>query len=115
MNLTWFNAALAEFARSVQASVTRRTVLVLDNAGWHRSEKVVVPEGIHLLFLPPYSPELQPAERLWKVVEEALVNRRFETLDDLEHVLVHRCQTLMIRTEAIYGRTHSHWEPSAEL
>jgi transposase len=38
--------------------------LVVDRARWHTSEKVVVPEGIFLEYLPPYSPELQPAERL---------------------------------------------------
>jgi hypothetical protein len=61
VNVDWFNAALAEFAKATGASTTHRIVLILDNAGWHRCEKVVVPEGIHLLFLPPYSPELQPA------------------------------------------------------
>jgi|GEM_PF-5184185 len=43
----------------------KQILLVIDGAGWHRSEQVVVPNGIHLLLLPPYSPELQPAERLW--------------------------------------------------
>ena len=41
-----------------------------DNAGWHRSKKVIIPKGIEIEFLPPYSPELQPAERLWQLVDE---------------------------------------------
>ena len=45
------------------------------------------PEGIHLLFVPPYSP-VQAAERLWELVNEPLVNRSFDSLDDLENVLV---------------------------
>ncbi len=36
----------------------------------HRSKKVIIPEGMEIEFLPPYSPELQPAERLWKLVDE---------------------------------------------
>jgi transposase len=40
-------------------------VLILDNAGWHRSHELIVPENVTLLFLPPYSPELNPVERLW--------------------------------------------------
>lgn len=40
-------------------------VLVLDNAGWHVAKALQVPENITLLFLPPYSPELNPVERLW--------------------------------------------------
>lgn len=94
---------------SVGASTTHRIVLVLDNAGWHRSEKVVIPEGIHLLFLPPYSPELQPAERLWQLADQPLVNPSFDTLNELEDFLVHRCQTLTIITEQIRGRANFHW------
>src|SRR6266446_7750619 len=44
--------------------------LVLDQAGWHSSKELVVPEGIHLLFLPPHSPELQPCERLCPLSNE---------------------------------------------
>ncbi|MEM9509640.1 MAG: hypothetical protein AAGA16_18485 [Cyanobacteria bacterium P01_E01_bin.35] len=39
-------------------------MLVEDNAGWHRSQKAIIPEGIEIEFLPAYSPELQPAQRL---------------------------------------------------
>jgi transposase len=55
---------LAAFARQVGASPTKQIVLVLDRAGWHTSLRLRVPEHVHLLFLPPYSPELQPAEHL---------------------------------------------------
>ena len=44
------------------------------------SESVVVPQGIYLEPLPPYSPELQPAERLWQLSDEPLVNKSFDTL-----------------------------------
>ena len=60
-----FALVLAHFAQAVGAGSTRRILLVLDRAGWQTSQELVVPEGIHLLFLPPYSPELQPCERLW--------------------------------------------------
>ncbi|MGK7930681.1 MAG: transposase [Microcystaceae cyanobacterium] len=58
-----------------------------------------VPEGITVEFLPPYSPELQPAERLWTLVDEPLVNEYFETIDDIEEVLVQRCNILTETTE----------------
>ena len=57
-----FDALLASFARRTGAGRARHIVLVLDNAGWHGPEGLTVPEGITLVFLPPYSPELQPAE-----------------------------------------------------
>jgi hypothetical protein len=51
--------------------------VVLDRAGWHVSGRVEVPEGVRLVFLPPYSPELQPVERVWPLVNEAVANRYF--------------------------------------
>jgi transposase len=44
----------------------------VDRVGWPRSEKVVIPEGIYIEYLPPYSPEEQRAERLWSVADEPL-------------------------------------------
>lgn len=114
VNIAWFNAALAHFAKSVGAGPKRQVVLVLDGAGWHRSPKVVIPEGIHLHFLPPYSPELQPAERLWQLTDEPLVNRYFATLDALEDVLSQRCVTLAAMPEVIHKHTHFHWWRDAE-
>jgi transposase len=86
-----FTIALSHFAQAVGAGPTKRILLVLDRAGWHRSQELVVPEGIHLLFLPPYSPELQPCERLWPLTNEGIANRSFRTLDDLEEAQVQRC------------------------
>ena len=54
--------------------MSRIILLVLDNAGWHGPANLKVPDGIRLIHLPPYSPELQPAETLWSVVDEP---RRF--------------------------------------
>ena len=55
------------------------------------SEQLQVPEGIHLLPLPPYSPELQPAERLWVLVDEPLVNAAFKTITEVEELICQRC------------------------
>lgn len=80
-----------------------------DNAGWHRSQKVQIPSGIKVEFLPPYSPELQPAERLWKLVDEPLVNECFESLDEIEELLVKRCNVLSNMKEEIKNLTNYHW------
>lgn len=81
----------------------------MDGAGWHRSHKVEIPEGIHFEFLPPYSPELQPSERLWSLSDEPLVNRTFETLDELEETLARRYITLSAMPEVIREHTLFHW------
>jgi transposase len=105
------NLALAHFARAVGAGASKQVVLVLDRAGWHSSPQLVVPEGLHLLFLPPYSPELQPCERLWPLSNEGVANRSFPSLDDLEQAQVHLCQTLLIQSESIRAVTFFQWWP----
>ena len=69
-------------------------------------------DGIYLSLLPPYSPELQPAERLWNLTDEPLVNKSFETLNELEEVLIERCQILSTMTAQIKGITNHHWWPN---
>ena len=60
-------------------------VLVLDGAGWHKANDLVVPASMTLLFLPPYSPELMPMERLWLWMKEhELSNRVFEDEADID-------------------------------
>src|SRR3954465_3407562 len=79
----FFAALLALFAREAGAGRDRILVLELDNAGWHTAPNLAVPDGIRPVYLPPYSPELQPAEHLWPVLDEPLANRHFATLADL--------------------------------
>ncbi|NJK37733.1 MAG: IS630 family transposase, partial [Oscillatoriales cyanobacterium RM2_1_1] len=77
LNSEVFSRLLKKFAQHFELGPDKRVVLVLDQATFHTSEQVQIPEGIHLLFLPPKSPELQPAERLWPLTNEAVANRSF--------------------------------------
>ena len=83
------------------ASPTKQIVLVLDCAGWHTSVHLTVPDHVHLLFLPPYSPELQPAEHLWPLTNSVLVNRHFATIAEREDVQFARCAELQRHPEQI--------------
>lgn len=112
VNTAAMNVALAEFGRDVGAGTDKHILLVLDNAGWHASKDLVVPAGIELVYLPPATPELQPAERLWPFVREAVANRAFATLDHLQDALVERCMQLAAQTAVIHGATKYHWFPS---
>ena len=62
------NAHLAE----ISCCVTRSAIalLIVDGAGWHRSENLVVPNNIVLLKLPPYSPELNCVENVWEYMRD---------------------------------------------
>ena len=82
---------LEDFAYEFELGANKRVLLALEQAGWHISKDLKVPEGLELILLPSHSPELQPAERLWTVVDEPIANRSFETLDDLEEVLFSHC------------------------
>jgi DDE superfamily endonuclease len=112
VNTAAFSLALAAFAQEQGAGPDKRILLVLDQAGWHKSGDLVIPEGLYLLFLPSHSPELQPAERLWPLSNEPLANRVFSSLDELEDVQVARCRWLQAHPEMIRGRTSFHWWPS---
>jgi transposase len=105
----FFAALLAAFAQETGAGRERHIVLVLDNAGWHGPKGLAVPEGISLVFLPPYSPELQPAEHLWPLVDEAVANKHFVTLDALDAAVTTRCRRLDATT--IKPHTDFHWWP----
>jgi DDE superfamily endonuclease len=77
----FFEALLKTFAREAGADLHRTIILVLDNAGWHGEEGLNVPEGLWLVFLPPYTPELQPAETLWELFDDPLVNKHIATIE----------------------------------
>ena len=64
--------------------------MVVDRAGWHSSPRVAVSEGVRLIVLPPYRPELQPAERVWPVVNEAVANRYVQNLAEMMGVVAER-------------------------
>jgi transposase len=60
-------------------------VLVMDQAGWHKARALKVPDNITILYLPPYSPELNPVERLWSYLRSHYLSNR--VYDDYRHLL----------------------------
>lgn len=78
---------LAEIA--TQVAPGDHAVLLLDQAGWHRSGRLVVPNNITLVPLPPKCPELNPVENVWEFMRENwLSNRIFKSYED---ILDHCC------------------------
>jgi DDE superfamily endonuclease len=113
VNTALFTLALEQFAQAVGAGPNKQVLVALDQAGWHVAAGVRLPAGVHLEFLPAYSPELQPAERLWPLTNEGVANRLFATLDALEEALVERLGTLMAQPELVRAYTAYHWWPKA--
>ena len=74
-----------------------RIVMVIDGAGWHRSDALQAPDNIYLLRLPPYAPELNPMEHVWDELREKFFhNRAFDSLDALEDQLALALNTLQL-------------------
>jgi transposase len=64
-----------------------------------------------LLFLPPYSPELQPAEHLWPLTNTALVNRHLASIEELEELQLQRCRALQEQSALVRSTTLFPWWP----
>ncbi len=60
----------------------------MDGAGWHKSKNLIIPKNIQIVLLPPYCPELNPVERLWRYIKDNTIkNKVFETLTELENLV----------------------------
>ena len=76
------NRFLAELSQAVSPGA--HAVVLMDKAGWHTAGDLAVPENLSLVFLPPYSPELNPIERLWlHLRDNRLTHRVFRTTEEI--------------------------------
>lgn len=73
--------------------------MVLDNGAFHKAKRLKIPENIILIFLPPYSPELNPAEKVWWVLKQHFVIKTYKTLTALQEQL-----TFIIKKEISINR-----------
>jgi transposase len=64
-------------------------IVLIDNAGFHSTKDVELPENIALLPIPPYSPELNPAERVWQFLKDKISMKFFDNLKQIEENLDH--------------------------
>jgi len=62
-------------------------IIVLDNGAFHKAHKLRIPNNIALIFLPPYSPELNPAERIWEILKGNFTGNVFSTLNCLSNFI----------------------------
>ena len=62
-------------------------IIVLDNGAFHKSSSLVIPKNIALLFLPPYRPELNPAENIWAILKRMYTNKLHYTLNEVSQFI----------------------------
>ena len=81
-NTEAMNLHLAEIAATVAPAA--HAILLVDQAGWHLSTRLLVPANITIILLPPKCPELNPVENVWQFMRDNwLSNRIFKSYDDL--------------------------------
>jgi hypothetical protein len=71
-------------------------IIVLDNGAFHKAKCLKIPSNIKLLFLPPYSPELNPAEKIWKHVKRKFTNMFFNDLSDISKFFTEKVNEITI-------------------
>ena len=89
-NTDWTNAFLGELSKQFPDDYI---LLCGDRAGWHRYQTLVTPDNIELFYIPPYTPEMNPIEQIWKELRtRGFKNVLFSTLNKLEDKL---CNTIL--------------------
>lgn len=107
MNTETMSRFLANIARRYPKEFI---IMVLDGAPSHRGKELIVPENMYLLPLPPYSPELNPAELLWDDLrEKEFANRVFDSLPAATQQVRRGLQRMRHSPAAIQSLTGWDW------
>jgi len=88
-----------------------RIILCADNASWHVSSGLVIPENIVFLYLPPYSPQLNPVEHLWDYIREpkGFNNRIMNSIDDVIDMLADALHQIENEKDIIKSMCNFSW------
>jgi transposase len=82
----------------------------MDKAGWHTTKQLRLPQNIIVWFLPPYSPELNPVEMIWKHIRTKHFNNRiFDTLNDVEKQLSRSLKEVFVSIHETKQLTFYKW------
>jgi hypothetical protein len=85
-------------------------IMVLDGAGWHKAKRLPIPANMRLIPLPPWSPQLNPAEHVWDELREKwFINRQFTSMDQLEQQLIAGLAALEVDLPRIASLTGFDW------
>jgi transposase len=107
LSSAWFSLFLAHLAAQYPGE---RLVVALDNAGWHRSGKVVVPGTITLWFQPPHSPEVNVMEQVWQWMRGQHTRGMLFTTDaQLDEVLCGALDGLAHDPKRVKSLTNQQW------
>jgi transposase len=83
-NTDWFQSFLDELSLLDKDEFK---IVILDNGAFHKAKRLRIPDNMALLFLPPYSPELNPAEKIWQEMKRRLCMKVFKSIQELQNQL----------------------------
>jgi len=109
VNIPAMQIALESFADQANPQNEKLIILLVDRAGWHVSSKLKVPKNIIMYPIPAYTPRLNPTECIWPLLRESLANKPLNDLDELENILVKRCNWLMNNPQIVKGAAGFKW------
>ena len=104
-NTAWMN----EFLRLLSEKYSEyKIIIICDGAAWHKSKGLIIPENIELAYIPPYTPEMNPIEQIWRELRTAgFKNQCFKTLNDVVERL---CDTITtLSADTVFSITHRDW------
>jgi len=81
LNTECFQIYLDEFSKAYDDSFN---ILLLDRGAFHRSASLKAPSNVALIFIPPYSPELNPIERLWEDIKAEIADELYSDIEALK-------------------------------
>ena len=91
-------------------------LMVMDGAGWHKAKALSVPTNMALIFLPPYSPELNPVEHIWNHIrEDGFRNKAFNSIEAVEDQLMQSLEALEMNPALVASMTGFPWIVSMNL
>lgn len=100
------NLLLEEISQSL--SIDSHAILIMDRAPWHRS--VIIPTNISIIYLPSYSPELNPVEQVWDFLRSNyLSNRVYETIDSIFSACSDAWNLFIAQPDIIYSIGQRSW------
>ena len=110
--LPWVDADLMSLflAHTAAQFPDDHCVVLMDGAGWHTANALVVPDSMTLVPLPPYSPECNPVEQIWKYTRtNGIRNQTFDSLDQVIDVVSDTLHTLHTHPELVRSITCFDW------
>jgi len=109
VNLEWTEAFLQQLKNQFPQE---EHVVVWDGAGFHPKDSLhpKIPDGVHVLRLPPYSPELNPIEKLWDCIQDEIANKVWSSIENLDQTVASHLSNWWMNTEKVLSLVGNGWQ-----